>query len=667
MEIRYRLQLSDLEGLRRHLMARLRREKGSAIRRMAGWAVIGALASLVLHGLEGNDVYDYAIWLLPSLMLLVSAIWLPLWHRSRYGRRWLEQFAGEYLLELTAAGISYRWPDGRAGFYGWSEIKACEITDSDLYLYLRRDVAIPVPLSELGSDAERFAERVRRLWAEFPEHAGKLLPDAPKSAIPAMALLTNLLQGVRAAFFMDFDAGAFRVGVGPFLQLLLLDLVCIGLVDYADALPVPEFNVYGLSKFGVATLLMLGGATSICHLILQRAQLLRLLIAISAAEVVVHVIYFSGWLAAERWLPDFREFLWALFYAAMAWTLTVVFNVVRLMFRQPAPTALFLAGIYGFFMLASTGLLPSERLYYGSEAGAENSSDKAAKHLDTEEVFYRQAGMVEEEVAGLKAQRPGKTDLYFVGFAGQAAERVFFNDVSYARNLMNSRFDTLGRSLVLVNNIDTVNSVPLANRHNLKAVLRGVARRMDRNEDVLFLFLSSHGAQDHKLSVSFWPMRLNDLTAEDLKAMLDEVGIVNRVIAVSACYSGGFLDVLKDDNTLVMTASSRDHMSYGCGDFTEYTYFAESYFVKSLAQGDSFVTAFEKARNLIAAREAEEGLDASAPQIDVGRNISRVLQNLDVLPAGGHPDGGGWKQAGISLDQRLRQARRFEQDATVSD
>ncbi|MEQ1556343.1 MAG: C13 family peptidase, partial [Gallionella sp.] len=135
-----------------------------------------------------------------------------------------------------------------------------------------------------------------------------------------------------------------------------------------------------------------------------------------------------------------------------------------------------------------------------------------------------------------------------------------------------------------------------------------------------------------QLSVSFWPLRLNNLKAETLKEMLDNSGIQNRVIVVSACYSGGFLDVLKDDNSLIITASSRDHVSYGCGDATQYTYFGESYFVQSLAHGNSFIRAFSDAQKRIAAREKSEGKGSSAPQIHIGKNIEEKLDLLPVKP-----------------------------------
>ena len=255
---------------------------------------------------------------------------------------------------------------------------------------------------------------------------------------------------------------------------------------------------------------------------------------------------------------------------------------------------------------------------------------KAETGMTAEDVWVRQSYLVEKAVTALQPQRPGKTDLYYVGFAGDAEEQVFYNDVGAARYVLEKRFGAAGRSLLLVNNTDTLYTTPVANAHNLEAALQGVAGRMDKQEDVLFLFLSSHGAQDHRLSVQFPPLRIDDLSAEELKAMLDRSGIRNRVIVVAACYSGGFLDVLQDDNTLVLTASSRNHVAYGCGDVTRYTQFTEAYFVSALLKGGSFIQAFGEARHWIEEREA--GMDRSQPQIYVGRNIGKVLQRLEMAP-----------------------------------
>ena len=94
---------------------------------------------------------------------------------------------------------------------------------------------------------------------------------------------------------------------------------------------------------------------------------------------------------------------------------------------------------------------------------------------------------------------------------------------------------------------------------------------------------------------------------------MDRSGIRNRVIVISACYSGGFLDVLKDEYSLIMTAARRDRQSFGCGDTSVFTYFGEAYFVQALTREYSFIKAFYAAKRSIEQREAHENKHLPCP------------------------------------------------------
>jgi hypothetical protein len=84
---------------------------------------------------------------------------------------------------------------------------------------------------------------------------------------------------------------------------------------------------------------------------------------------------------------------------------------------------------------------------------------------------------------------------------------------------------------------------------------------------------------------------------------------------ISACYSGGFIEPLKNDHTMVITAADATHTSFGCGNQYDYTYFGEAFFDKALRHTYSFTEAFDTARTSIAAREVSEKLTASNPQL----------------------------------------------------
>jgi hypothetical protein len=227
----------------------------------------------------------------------------------------------------------------------------------------------------------------------------------------------------------------------------------------------------------------------------------------------------------------------------------------------------------------------------------------------------------------LLPERKDVTDMYFVGFAGYGSENVFMNEIHYVQDLMDRRFDTEGRSVALINNMSTMGDTPLATRTNLKLVLKHLGKVMNTDEDVLFLYLTSHGSKN-RLAIRFWPLRLNEMTANDLKQALDESGIKWRVLVVSACYSGSLIQPLQDENTLILTAAAPDRTSFGCGSTSMFTYFGRAIFIEQLNISRDFIGSFRRARSAIMLREEQEKLKPSNPQMFIGRQVQSKLQVL---------------------------------------
>ena len=165
---------------------------------------------------------------------------------------------------------------------------------------------------------------------------------------------------------------------------------------------------------------------------------------------------------------------------------------------------------------------------------------------------------------------------------------------------------------------------------NLRATLKEIGATIDRDDDVVMVYLESHGGRNHHLAVAFPPLELDQLTPETLRAMLDEAAIKWRIIVVSACYSGGYIEPLKDDFTLILTASATDRTSFGCGTESNATYFADALFQHALRFEDSFVKAFAQARERIAEHEQEQKVSPpSDPQIYVGDEMAAKLPKLE--------------------------------------
>jgi hypothetical protein len=234
-----------------------------------------------------------------------------------------------------------------------------------------------------------------------------------------------------------------------------------------------------------------------------------------------------------------------------------------------------------------------------------------------ERVLYDQHRLVGEALAGLRPQTPGRTDLYVVAFGGDGDENVFRNEVEYVEKLFSERYGARGRVVVLENNPATVETRPLATWSNLELVLDGLLEnnRFDPDEDILLLFLTSHGDEDHYLYVGMDVLPLDWIGADDLSRMLNERPFRWRVSIVSACYSGGFVDGLKNSTSMVITAARADRTSFGCGSDSDITFFGKAFFVEGLNQTDSFRGAFQIARQRIDEWEEDEKQTPSEPQI----------------------------------------------------
>ena len=266
-------------------------------------------------------------------------------------------------------------------------------------------------------------------------------------------------------------------------------------------------------------------------------------------------------------------------------------------------------------LLVVAALLPGVAL---AEAGA------------TEETLSeRDRRLIEQTLDAMPPQRPGQPDLYVLGFAGDGAEDVFRNEVLYLERLMDGRFQAQGRVIGLVNHPDSLEDAsarPLATLDNLSLALAGIGEAMDPDEDVLLLFVTTHGSEDHELLAALPPVVDEEIGPGELAGAIDASGIRNRVVVVSSCFSGGFLPALRSPDAVVITAARKDRTSFGCGATSQVTYFGKAWLVDALNRHHGFIAAFQDARKQVAAREAEDGFTPSLPQIHVGERIEPVLE-----------------------------------------
>lgn len=218
---------------------------------------------------------------------------------------------------------------------------------------------------------------------------------------------------------------------------------------------------------------------------------------------------------------------------------------------------------------------------------------------NVEAALHEQRAALDRSLAALAPSDPRAISLYLLAVAGDGSQEVFRREAEYVRAQFDRDFGTRSRSVVLVNSRSTAGSAPMATVTAIGAALDAIAARMDKGKDILFLFLTSHGSKDHELSLHLDGIALRDLEAKELGELLRRSGIRWKVILVSACYGGGFIDHVKDERTLVISAARRDRQSFGCADENEFTYFGRAFFKEALPAASSFQDAFTRAAALV--------------------------------------------------------------------
>ena len=256
--------------------------------------------------------------------------------------------------------------------------------------------------------------------------------------------------------------------------------------------------------------------------------------------------------------------------------------------------------------------------------GSEQGDDWPQQGPTPEQVIYAQPHMLREAIARLTPRVSNQPNLYLVAFAGDGGEDVFRNEAEYAAKLFTTRFGPSAHAIVLENHPATLLTAPLATLSNLDSVL-GTLHGVMKGDDILVLYLTTHGDEQHDLLVDMDPLPLDQIGPEDVQDLFRAHAFPWKVVVVNACYSGGFVPDLAGPGTLVLTAARSDRSSFGCGSDSDATYFGKAWLIDGLNQTDDFIDAFRRAQAQISQWEQRDKLTPSLPQISIGAGIGAQL------------------------------------------
>jgi hypothetical protein len=445
------------------------------------------------------------------------------------------------------------------------------------------------------------------------------------AALLLQGLARNLAAGLRLAFFLPLSRYSFRVSPGDFVLLCAFNLLAwLGAGMLRAGFPGHvDFGALPVALAEIPLLLLAGTIVGYWYGRRELGLALALLLIAPAAlfEFVSALIVLALPYASEDAQPAVQVTAYSVY---LTWSLAVSLRALWVVAGWRARPFVWSGTLLSALLLLPLYFMPRSELWL---PGGDENTDQPS--IAQEALFHAQDGMLDAHLAALQPQRPGVADLYFLGFAPEGTEDVFGKELNTVSRLMRERFDAGGRTLLLSNDPATLGGLPVASATNLGIALGQIGKIMDTDEDVLFLYISTHGSQGGELAVELPPLDLYQIRPAALARMLQASGIKWKVLVISACYSGGFIEPLKDDTTLIITATDADHQSFGCGNGRNLTWFGKAYFDDALRRTRSFTAAFELARNEVAERERKRGYTPSNPQMFVGAAMRGKLRGLE--------------------------------------
>ena len=436
-------------------------------------------------------------------------------------------------------------------------------------------------------------------------------------------LVQNIVAGCRLALFLPVKQADFRISAADYALL-----AAAGLVFWFAGGMVREGISGGMDTAALAAALaqspVILAVSLLVSATLGSPSLLCAFAVLFTATDPLFELAATAINLFMRYGP--AEYAGVANWATILWALAVLLRTQWVLTRWRSWRSIAAGVLVVAMLLVMVWVVPRNEAWFPVE---EQSDADAMPSVVREDLFHLQGRLLEDRIATLEPERPGVEDLYFLGVAPYALQDTFVHELQVVKGLMDERFDTAGRSIALVNHTSTLAELPIASASNLRMAIERLANRINVEEDVLFLFISTHGNAESELAFELPPLALQQLSPTALARMLNDAGIRWKVVVISACYSGGFVEPLRDDNTLIITASDASHSSFGCEAESAITWFGQAYFNEGLRQTLSFSEAFAQAKAAIAARERAQGLEASNPQMYLGKAMAAKLASVE--------------------------------------
>jgi hypothetical protein len=443
-------------------------------------------------------------------------------------------------------------------------------------------------------------------------------PDIPPSADPPRSSWGKALARLWCLLPLNAELRG-----NPTWVILVLSVSLLGgwvFIDRWQRQPDPEFSIDGIPLLGWYAMAVLGLVAILKWRSTPRPpQGATLLLGLGAMPLPLLLFSVVSYFLAPPWF-------WVAAGVVGMYLILYLARGLKSLTGSSQPVAAVVGFVFvALFIWVSNQVNAIPDVWNPREAAAAATDDNL---VEREAALFEQADRIDDALETVHRDSGTGSQAFFLGFAGVGDEKVFAQEIGLASRVVGERFHVGDRHIALLNDERDLQRAPLASVTGLAYALRGLASRMDLDKDVLFLSISSHGSQEPVIAVSNSQFPFKDLTADDLSDALHDAGIKWRVIIISACYAGGFIDSLRDEHTIVIAAAAADRTSFGCSNDRDLTYFGEAFYRDALPEAKTLREAFETAKKAIALREHEEKVTPSNPQAYFGEAMEAKLEAL---------------------------------------
>ena len=255
------------------------------------------------------------------------------------------------------------------------------------------------------------------------------------------------------------------------------------------------------------------------------------------------------------------------------------------------------------------------------------ASSAYADHFHKDEYKEKNQGLFDQTWARALEKIENQRDkneriLFYSGFAMWGDERWSLGDAEKIGTAFEQFYDRSQHVKFIFSN-EEENNLPKNYPTVMDNILREHFARLSieaKETDLVVVGLYSHGDKG-KLSRKLGSAYIDYMPVGKLKRLMLPLKNHNVLLIISACYSGSFIEKLKNEKHVIATAAAKDKTSNGCSPLHHQTYYGQALVEAFNSHSDDtekdILNVLKSAISIINKKEKWKK-DKSEPQLFVG-------------------------------------------------